>query len=214
MASESSTLEREVESKFEIPFKMGKAYLMLMVGNIAAREGWHLTNCKYEELFFQYFDTPQLDAYKNGDTIRRVSGFPAASNAKATYRYDFKIGPIDNRLEKNHWDDQQYTPQELVSVLELPPPYASLMVSASANTNHQKMFFEKDGSRVEVTQDIFNVHDGLFFRELEIELKKGNQVHWRELSDKVRTELGLKAVHSQKYSTIIEGMPRYNDRIQ
>src|SRR3989344_1164976 len=117
--TESTKLEKEVESKFDVPSELDKAHLLLMAGEIATKSNWNLVGCRYEELVFQYFDTPNLGAYRNGDTIRRVSGFPTTSSRNGQYRYDFKNGPVDNRLEKNHWNSRPYSTQELSSILEL-----------------------------------------------------------------------------------------------
>ena len=77
------------------------------------------------------------------------------------------------------------------------------------DTNHLKMFFEKEGSRIEVTQDIFRVREGTDFRELEIELQLGDVAPWRDLSERVRAEIGLQPIRRQKYARVIEGMPKY-----
>ena len=207
--AESTSLEKEVESKFDVPPELDKASLMLMVGDMAVKSDWNLVGCRYEELVFQYFDTPQLDAYKNGDTVRRVSGFSANTSRHGQHRYDFKIGPVDNRLEKNHWNARLYSTKELGSIVQLPAPYTRLITSAAADTNHLKMFFEKEGSRIEVTQDIFRVREGTDFRELEIELQKGDAAPWRDLSERVRSEINLQPIHVQKYARVIEGMPKY-----
>ncbi len=214
MSNELLEVEREVESKFDVPLNTDKAHLMLEVGDMAAKQLWTLVGCRYEVLVFQFFDTTNFDAYRNGDTIRCVGGFRPASSPKAAYRYDFKVGPLDNRIEKKLWDDRVYTPSELVSAVQLPEPYTTIAESALANTNHLKMFFEKEGTRIEVTQDIFSVKEGNNFRELEIELQKGNPEPWRDLSEKVRTEIGLQPVHIQKYARVIESMPKYRDLIQ
>ncbi len=208
--SKGEALEQEVETKFDVPIEMEESKLILAVANIFATNGWRLSRTNSEiPLQFQYYDTPELLVYSNGETIRRVSGFPNSSRPKGTHRYDFKLGPIDNRFERNHWSDQLYTPQEMLDKVASGCSYQNIIPSAFANTKHLKMYFERQGTMVESTHDLFDVQDGTPFKELELELKKGNRKDLEEISEQVRAELGLRAINTQKYNRVIEGMPAY-----
>jgi len=196
------------------------------VANISAANGWRLSRTNFETLQFQYYDTPELLVYSDGETIRRVSGFPSSSRPKGTHRYDFKLGPIDNRFERNHWSDQLYTPQEMLEKVASGCSYQNIIPSAFANTKHLKMYFERQGTTVESTHDLFDVQDGTPFKELElelkegnrkdleVELKEGNRKDLEEIAEQVRTGLGLITINTQKYSRVIEGMPKYAEVIK
>lgn len=207
--SKKKTLEQEVETKFDVPFETDESKLILAVANIFAANRWRLSRTNFETLQFQYYDTPELLAYSHGETIRRISGFPNSSQPKGTYRYDFKLGPIDKRFERNHWSDQLYTPQEILEKVANECPYQDIIPSAFANTKHLKIYFERKGTTIESTHDLFKVQEGIFFKELELELKTGNQEDLEEISEQVRGELGLIVINTQKYNRVVEGMPAY-----
>src|SRR3989338_5484457 len=207
-------LEQEIEPKFDVPIETDESKLILAVANISAANGWRLSRTNFETLQFQYYDTPELLVYSNGEPIRRVSGFPNSSRPKGTHRYDFKLGPIDNRFERNHWSDQLYTPQEMLEKVASGCSYQNIIPSAFANTKHLKMYFERQGTTVESTHDLFDVQDGTPFKELELELKEGNRKDLEEIAEQVRAGLGLITINTQKYSRVIEGMPKYAEVIK
>jgi len=203
-------LEKEIESKFDVPWETKEAELMLDVAGILARAGWNLVTTNVEPaLQFQYYDTPDLSVYQKGDTIRRVNGFPESSNPKATHRYDFKVGPIDERYEVKNWADDILTEEQISKVIRPHCDYNKIMPSALANTRHLKLFFEKAETYVEVTHDIFSVVRGSRFKELEIELEEGDLNNLKEATELVRTETGLLLINKQKYDRVIEGISDY-----
>lgn len=208
-------LEPEVETKFDVPLETDESGFILAVANVFATNGWRLSRTNTEvPLQFQYYDTLELLLYSKGETIRRVSGLPESSGPKGTYRYDFKLGPINDRLERNHWSDQEYTPQEILDKVAEGCSYQLLIPSALANTKHLKMYFERRGTTIESTHDLFKVQDGTPFKELELELKTGSVHDLKEISEQVSTVLGLRRITIQKYNRVIEGMPRYAEAVR
>ena len=167
------------------------------------QNGWNFHGCLNEKLFFNYFDNENKDAYRRGETIRQVGEF---NGREGIYRYDFKIGPITDRLGGSYWSDEQYFSSEVAELLGLPQRYSSISMSASARTNHLKLYFEKNGTHVEVTHDIFDVVNGSGFKELEIELEAGDVEEFEGISRIVQSTLGLKSLDKQKYSRVIESM--------
>ena len=93
--------------------------------------------------------------------------------------------------------------------MDLEKYYPTIMPSALADTNHWKLYLQKGDTKVEVTLDFYQVHGGQDFKELELELESGSQANWQDLSELVKKELNLKSIETQKYSRIIEGMPKY-----
>jgi inorganic triphosphatase YgiF len=207
-------LEREIEIKFDIPWNYNEVEFMFNVANIIAATGWNLTGANVESsLQFQYYDTSQLDVYQAGDTIRRVSGFPESSNPEAIYRYDFKVGPIDDRYEVNLWSNELLSNEDISQGIREHCNYDQIMPSAFANTRHLKLFFSLTGTYIEVTHDIFSVTEGSNFKELEIELKSGDPRELCKIAGLVRDETGLLSIDKQKYDRAIEGISGYAKKL-
>jgi hypothetical protein len=160
---------------------------------------------------FQYYDTHNLDIYRRGETLRRVGGFDFTKD-KGAFRYDFKIGPVDDRYEANHWVNEILHPTMILQQFDLERFYAEIFSSAFAKTKHHKMKLERSGTIIEATLDYFNVLDGIEFSELELELELGDASELIILVEPLKSNLGLEKVNKQKYSRVIESMSRYKTK--
>lgn len=203
---------QEIETKFDIPETADEARLIEKLEQIVQAAGFIIPVRKRVCREFQYYDTLALNVYHHGETVRRVGGFDPAKD-KATFRYDFKVGPPERRYEANHWSPTVLTPGQIVEQFQLQEFYQELFPSASAATTHQKLKIQRGETLIEATFDYFNVHEGAPFRELELELERGEVSDLIQLSAGVQQSLRLQSVRKQKYSRVIESMPKYRDLV-
>jgi|TARA_Y100000310_G_C20686775_1_gene819528 inorganic triphosphatase YgiF len=206
-------MDREIEIKLDVPQDVETDTILERLERIVQDRGFMIVSPKVVERDFQYYDTLNLDIYRRGETLRRVGGFDP-TKSKGAFRYDFKIGPIDNRYEANHWTNQQLDDTAILKQFDLERFYAEIFPSASAKTQHHKMKLERRGTIIEATLDYFNVHDGAGFRELELELEQGDVSGLTILSDPLQSEIGLERTHKQKYSRVIESILKYKTLIE
>lgn len=205
-------MEREIETKFDVPLELPQEDILKVLLEVGAAAGCGFMMQSPVTRNFQYYDTGNLDVYRQGNTVRRVGGF--GPQHKGLFRYDFKVGPIDDRYEAKHWSDDTLTPEQILNRFSLHRFYSALEVSAYADTQHEKMELDREGTVIEPTIDLFNVKDGGKFRELELELKKGNNTAMlHDISGKVQQALGLRSLTQQKYSRVIQSMPVYHGTI-
>lgn len=197
-------MKQEIETKFDVPLGLSEQIILNKLRSIAVKQRFNVGDLEIEVRQFQYYDTPNLDLYKKGETIRRVSGFDLAKN-KGRFRYDFKIGNLNNRYEENYWTNLELSIQDILSRFNL-KMHKFLVISAIADTKHYKIILSKDKTIIEATLDLFNVRNGAYFKELEIELKEGNYNFLTEISNKLKSALDLQAVSRQKYSRVIDSL--------
>ncbi|HII71968.1 TPA: hypothetical protein HA265_04405 [Candidatus Woesearchaeota archaeon] len=205
-------MQKEIEIKLDIPQDLGTDTVLKRLERIVQDRGFIIVSPRVVDRDFQYYDTPGLDVYMRGETLRRVGGFDPAGN-RGAFRYDFKIGPIDDRYEANHWTDERLDCAAILDRFDLERFYAEIFPSASAKTQHHKMRLEREGTIIEATLDCFKVLDGVGFRELELELEHGDVSGLTVLSGPLQSGLGLERSHRQKYSRVIESMPKYRTLI-
>ena len=230
-------MDQEIESKFDIPNKVSDKTVMDELERLSKLHGFILQEWKLEHRKFLYYDTPNFDLYKKGETIRRVSGFEDIS--KGLFRYDLKKGPIEDRYESNYWSNNELSAEQILDILRA-YEYSKIILVASANTKHYKAMLHKNGTILEASLDLFDIEEfekplensqtphkialniaqkggyskpsieeGSSFRELEIEFKEGNCELLRNLSYDVKFEIGLKSSNKQKYARVIESMQKY-----
>lgn len=200
-------MDREIESKFNIPNKVSDKTIMDELKRIAEIYSFIMTEWKIEHRKFLYYDTPSFDLYKKGETIRRVSGFDP-KDSRGLFRYDLKKGPIEDRYESNYWSNKELSAEQVINIFRA-YEYSKIILVASANTEHYKAMLHKSGTILEASLDLFDVEEGSSFRELEIEFKEGNCELLRNLSYDVKFEIGLKSSNKQKYARVIESMQKY-----
>ncbi|MAF99567.1 MAG: hypothetical protein CMH61_03045 [Nanoarchaeota archaeon] len=205
-------MQQEIEIKLDIPQDVTTNTVLRKLERIVQDRGFTIVSPKVVERDFQYYDTPNLDIYRRGETLRRVGGFDP-NKSRVAFRYDFKIGPIDDRYEANHWTSEQLDDTAILKQFDLERFYARIFPSASANTQHHKMKLERRGTIIEATLDYFNIIGGAGFRELELELEHGDISGLTILSEPLQSELGLERTHKQKYSRVIESIPKYKTLI-
>lgn len=203
-------MEKEIEHKFDLPANIDEVASLQQLKGVIEENGWIIEEEKLVERNFQYYDSLSLRAYKKGETIRRVGGFDSERD-KGLYRYDFKVGPTYDRYEENYWSNEELTPEEILTRFKLHKYYQSIVPTAFADTEHHKMRLKKNGVSVELTLDIFDVADGGYFRELELELEHGVMLELNHLADKVIEKLKLNPLYKQKYDRVIESIVRFKE---
>jgi len=201
-------MEQEIETKFDVPSEVSEKELLPKLEKIIEEQKYLCVSRTQETRHFQYYDTPDLDLYQRGETLRKVSGFNPKKHP-ALFRYDLKIGQLDNRYEDNKWLNKELSPEQLRDLFHLAAIYANLSPSAAASTSHFKINIQRDNTKVEVSLDYFAVEEGTPFCELELELKAGNQTNLFDFSQRVQEELRLTPLDKQKYSRVIESMRKY-----
>lgn len=205
-------MEQEIEIKLDVPLDIGTNDILERLEKIVQDNGFMVMSPKVVERNFQYYDTSNLDIYRRGETLRRVGGFDPNKN-RGTFRYDFKIGPIDDRYEANHWTNERLDDATILKQFDLERFYTEIFPSASAKTKHHKMKLERRGTIIEATLDYFSVLEGVGFRELELELEHGDVSGLTILSEPLQSEFGLERIHKQKYNRVIESIPKYKPLI-
>ncbi|MBI2666283.1 CYTH domain-containing protein [Candidatus Woesearchaeota archaeon] len=218
------TAKREIESKFELP--IGKDILLCTTEILEqiAQKGWNLTATNLEPLHFVYYDTPQLDLYQQGATLRRISGYPTTSKPKAAYRYDYKTGSLENRMESTLWSRWEWNPEKIIKKLAPELEYTKLEEVAKTDTFSFKLYYKKWFTQVEVSVDAVSLvpehpekkkinyfgGDGpQKFRELEIELLRGSEKRYEKLVHQLQEKLQFTPINEQKYGRVI-GMKKGN----
>ncbi|MAG61184.1 hypothetical protein CL619_05325 [archaeon] len=201
-------MEKEIEVKFDVPIDRPLKDLWEECSGIVLSNRFNLVSSKDVTRRFDYFDTPDLEIYRKGETLRKISGFDPNED-RAVFRYDFKIGPIEDRYEVKHWTNRKFSIEKILDSFGLRKFYQHISTSASANTSHWKRQFALGSNLVEASLDIFNVAQGARFCELELELEQGDPDQLRRIADLVCDQLSLQTVNIQKYARVVESMPKY-----
>jgi hypothetical protein len=191
----------EVEVKFSLSDETDEVSLVETLKEIFSRNSWNVTSDRTDRRNFLYYDTPDLEVYKKSETIRRVGGFDIRIH-RGGFRYDYKSGPMECRLEAKCWDDRVLDPKDICKLLDL--PYQNIQPTAPAETLHRFLYIEKDGTKIEVKLDNYDLFNGLFLRELELEIMQGQEQDLRDLCGELQKRLALVQSNKQKYSQIIE----------
>ena len=186
-------MEQEIEIKLDVPLDIKTNDILERLEQIVKQNGFTITEPKVVGRNFQYYDTSNLDIYRRGETLRRIGGFDPNID-KGLFRYDFKIGPIEDRYEANHWTSAELDENEILNQFDLMRFYAEIFPSAFATTQHHKMKLQRRGTLIEATLDYFNVVDGAGFRELELELEHGDKSDLIVLREPIQNQLGLKRI--------------------
>lgn len=223
------SLESEIENKYEL-FDGSIDNVVQRVSDALVRlksNGWEFANMPEEsERHVNYYDTfrrnknkryvPTFEVYRNGQTIREVSGYSDHS-----YRYDYKKGRLKKRKEANLESNHRLGAKEILYNVpdELQEKWnckvrdkIKLKCTASAEVKHIKWNLEKNGTKIELKLDFFDIYKGSHLRELELEIKhngKSGKKYLKAVSAYLQDNLGLKRVYDQKYTTIMNSSPKY-----
>tara|TARA_Y100000310_G_C20313877_1_gene637493 strand:+ start:98 stop:703 length:606 start_codon:yes stop_codon:yes gene_type:complete len=196
-------MQREIETKFDIPTESDTDSIIKKLEEVVQQQGFTILTSTIVEREFQYYDTPNFEVYKKGETIRRVGGFNP-EKSKGIFRYDFKIGPIENRYEANHWTNKILEPIEILEKFDPKKFYTEIYPSASASTQHHKIKLQREETLIEASIDYFSIKKEVGFKELELELEKGTILELNGLSQVVQKQLELETINKQKYSRVLE----------
>jgi inorganic triphosphatase YgiF len=192
-------MEQEIEITYNVPDNYESDCLMNAVRSFSQLRGFTVTDETKSERRITYFDTTDLSAHSNGDTIRKVTGFE-----DGRIRYDFKTGRNETRKEHNLWSQEDIPLGNLPIALHLPVAYSTISESARISANYHKLHLQSAHTELEISLDeIANSNET--FRELEIEFKSGDVNHWWHLANDVGSFARLQEVRIQKYSRILGG---------
>ncbi len=198
-------MNKEIELKYDVPLQYDCAKLLQGLEEIITQNGFSVLLQKHVTRTFQYYDTLDLQIYQKGETIRRVGGFDLEKD-KGLFRYDFKIGPINDRYEKNHWANEVLDAQSILKTFGLERFYGEILESAYADTEHQQIVFGKGMVKLEATVDYFKLQNGKEFKEFEVELKDGDVGILHHVGRRVEDIFHLECMSKQKYTRVIELM--------
>jgi len=196
-------MKQEIEKKFDVPLTLPDAKIILGIGACAQRCGFEVGVWETVTRRFVYYDTPELNFYERGETVRRISGFDP-SKVKGRYRYDYKTGTLDERFERELWWNKKLKNSDIAQRLALPEKYKNIDKNALANTTHTRAKLTMGEVLIHATIDYFDVQEGFQFRELELELRKGSKEHLNALDEAVMNIMNLKHENRQKYTRIID----------
>jgi inorganic triphosphatase YgiF len=200
---EETKQNTEVEAKFSLAADVNEELLVNQIKEIFAKQGWKIKSERNDQRSYLYYDTPDFKFYKNEETVRRVGGFDSKTN-NSGFRYDHKSGKIDCRIEKKYWDKRVISPEEIIQKLNL--KFKGIIPMIPAETYHKILDIEKEDTLIEVKIDKFDLLNGIFLREIELEVMQGNQDSLWNLSEVIQSELNLKECKKQKYSQIVESL--------
>lgn len=193
----------EVETKFELPESINEEELINRLKEIFLEESWKVSSDRSDRRNYLYYDTPDFEVYKRGETIRRVGGFDTKKE-RGGFRYDYKTGPMDCRLEKKYWNERVLGSDEIIKGLSL--PFKQIVPVAPVETYHRLLDIKKDKplTLIEVKFDDYNLFGGDSLKELELEVIFGDEKPLQDLSTKLEKRLGLNRTEKQKYTRIVD----------
>lgn len=197
-------MEKEIEFKFNVPKEFENEEFLFSLKHILNSEGYIVEKPEILTRRFSYYDTPDLDLHKIGGTLRLVEGFDSV-RYKCKYRYDFKFGPLNNRVEGNLWNNQLLDVNKIFleerAGIGLRKKVRRVAIATMIN---YKGHLRKGRFVAEYTLDHVTVIEAGSFREMEIELKEGRKEDLNKLSEVVQNRFNLERITKQKYSRIIE----------
>jgi inorganic triphosphatase YgiF len=201
-------MEKEIEIKFELEGDRDKllmnedfAYSLRL---IADSNGFKINGYKQIARGFTYFDTARFQIYYAGATIRKVEGFDPLKD-KARMRFDIKLGTLENRTEESIWNNEEIDVNEKFGEhIKNLGIYEKVQPIIRTGTSDIKFNLEYDGTIIEASIDYVAVLNGPSFKELELELKKGNRKILEDIAKITEKTFSLKRGKKQKYSKILE----------
>ena len=198
-------IENEIETKLDVPLNEKSDVILGKLEGILKQEGWEIMLSRNDEKELLYYDTPDFSLYFEGSTLRRVTPFDP-SKFKGSVRYDFKQGNGEKRTEIKYWSNRILNPSEIVDALQISKDYPKISSVAMVLITPEFREIRKNGTDIELKLDTCWIDGEDKFRELELELKHGNPLDVKNLSDKIAQSLGLNYLHQQKYGRVVEVM--------
>ena len=196
-------MEREIEKKYDVPVHFEVEGFLYALKDCIVAAGYEIDKPEALSRRFTYYDTPSLSLYHADGTFRRVEGFDPARH-KGRYRYDLKVGPLYNRVEGNIWSHEMQNVNDLFRKERQRLGISGNVdeVAVAAMINYQGNI--RKGSLVaEYTLDYVAVLGAGSFKEIELELKEGNERDLQDLGGIVQAHFDLKELTEQKYSRIL-----------
>ncbi|MDP3882023.1 MAG: hypothetical protein Q8Q31_04075 [Nanoarchaeota archaeon] len=196
-------MEREVEKKYDVPLEFDDEGFLYALRDCVVAAGYEIDKPEVLSRRFTYYDTPSLSLYHADGTLRRVEGFDPARH-KGKFRYDLKVGPLHDRIEGNYWTNEL---QDVNSLFREERQGLGISgdveeVAVATMLNYQGDI--RKGSLVaEYTLDYVAVLGAGSFKELELELKEGNERDLQDLGGIVQAHFDLNELTEQKYSRIL-----------
>ncbi|MBW3019817.1 hypothetical protein KY334_00845 [Candidatus Woesearchaeota archaeon] len=190
-------MEREIEIKYDLE---GQSSELEQNIELLIEKNYKILSKRDIERKIEYYDTRDFKLYHKGDTLRRVSGF---ENGMCEYRYDFKKGSIEKRLEQSFWCNKILCGAYIISHFYLNDYVENIIEIATVDTKHHKFDFTDGKSIVEGTFDHYFCTNGKEIKEVEFELKKGDESILEEIHNKIYESFKLEKSNKQKYSRIV-----------
>lgn len=198
----------EMELKFFLTTEQDLVHLGTIILDYIEENQWFVLSDENVVKEIIYYDTPDYRFAKEGSTLRRVKD-PKRFNTSKRYRYDFKRGEGDSRIERTSWQSRALDVRQLREIFYI---QESIKESGRALKKSRKITFSpvniddygKEGSfQVETSIDeIINIDSITVLKELEFELKKGDPGILECLHADF-TDMGYKSHTTQKYTQLI-----------
>ena len=188
-------VEQEVEVKFDLENRDPKIVFQT-VTNMLTGKGYAVGNFRNKFRNFKYFDNSKLELYHAGATLREVTLFE-----EGKFRYDYKTGSVDNRVERSIVSAQELGIDDVVKQFELDSgPY--FVETVTKNKYLQADF--KGCAKFELSCDYVKLDDSRVIKELELEYKSGCRTNFGRAVELVKYEFGFDEVKVHKYQRIID----------
>jgi hypothetical protein len=201
--------EIEIETKLDAHMHYSDQVVIEETKNILEREGWEIMNEHADEKDLLYYDTSDLQFHKEGATLRQVTPF-CPKKFPGTVRYDFKQGKGEIRLEAKGWSSEALSEDEIISLLCLENRVNRIKPIAQVHITPKFLDLEKWDKRsgevkvsAELKLDTCMYYGRPLFRELELELKKGNPSEIYKVSRLLSEYFDFPIINTQKYSRVV-----------
>ncbi len=204
--------EKEIETKLDVPLQIDKEKIIAGIERLLVQQGWEVLGVRGEEKELLYYDTPTFSLYDEGSTLRRVMPFDP-SKFPGSVRYDFKQGFGQNRTEVKYWTDKTLGGKEILQALDLIDDYSKIVSVAHVVITPRLWDIRKGNTALELKLDSCWIDGGVRFRELELELKEGDQSQVYGFCEVIAKKLGLTYRTQQKYSRVVEELGLLRGRL-
>lgn len=182
---------KEIEQKFIVRLPVGEIKSQIddaVRGSTFTQDEWYST-----DRIFDYYDTPQLDLLRTGQTLREVSGFEKG------VRYDLKSGPIVDRNESSVWANGK----DIAPMLHV---LGAKVALKGVPMHYDKCIIHKDETVIECGIDTTP-----YYTEIEFELEHGRREVLDEFCESFHENGNFEPGDVQKYlRTWVMSHPQLN----
>lgn len=204
MKSIKPVSEIEIETKLDAPF-YEEQIIINECKKVLEKEGWEILGERNDKKSLLYYDSSDLKLHREGATLRRVTPFNP-KKFPGRVRYDFKQGRGQLRVESKGWSNELLEEDEIVGLLGLENRVKEIKPIVKVRITPRFLDIEKEEGNmgIELKFDTCLYYGKPLFRELELELKKGEPSELYRTSDLLARHFGFKTLTQQKYSRVVE----------